>query len=863
MQYPKINHRTSKEIPLLLLFFFALLAVVVFFGYRQQIQLAETAFNRETERAVTEIQAKTEAIESVLTSLAGVHAFNDNRSDNVVRTFSNELIYAHPSINQILQWTKTTSDELEGFIETMKEDGFPAFKVVRVNNMGDFVLTEDQDQYIPLSLIEPMGPLDVKYLGLDALQDPRLAEVINSSIASGKITSSLPMRLLGKEQTLLTFKPLYHGKYTPREKAERKRKVYGLFAASISGQKLFENIVKENPSLGIKVESIETPVSGGSNNLFTHEVDKSKKGTTNWWPVLTDTKQFTHFGPKFNIHFSKSSSNYAKFSKTAILLWALVPILAVSLLNFFRNLSNKTFQEKQYLGLINDSVLGIIIHDEKEVFYANDALLKMLGFETKDELIESEIIQIILSNGNKEDNNPQNQGPSNFLNQSKLRLKTVDGLTRFEIEYTHPNGETIFFNCSEKNTVLRGREIYQTTLSNITDTKMATVALCEAMNKAEQLALTKGESLATLGREIRSSVSSVVHAVDTLLKTKLDEEGELHSRKLKNTAENMRAMVDDMIDFSTLESETIQLEFEEFSPLKLAEDSASLFTSISESKNIDLKLDINVDPAIVVEGDQFRLKQILLNILTNAFEYTNRGSVTLKVRCQELGNNCRLVFEVIDTGTGIPEEIRSQMFTTEEKGESSNDENRQHSGLEICEKLIKQMGGTIGVTSKNEQGSTFWFELSLPCVRNELSHSALKAIEKDNKAGTSSRILLVDDNHLNQLVVGRMLERLGVEVNLASDGQNAIEEAKKGGFDLILMDYDLSGTSGLEAASEIRAWEKSTDQKYIVPIVALCENREENMLQECTDAGMNELLRKPLKKKQIVSVLERYLFRSF
>jgi CheY-like chemotaxis protein len=249
-----------------------------------------------------------------------------------------------------------------------------------------------------------------------------------------------------------------------------------------------------------------------------------------------------------------------------------------------------------------------------------------------------------------------------------------------------------------------------------------------------------------------------------------------------------------------------------------------------------------------VIGDPTRLRQILLNLLTNALKFTHRGRVTVTVECVCASGAERLGFAVTDTGIGIPPERQARLF--EEFSQADASTTRQYGGtglgLAICQRLVKAMDGTIGVASAAGQGSTFWFTLPLPATSEPPINPT--AVTR----GAPLRVLVVDDNIVNQMVVSAMLERDGHSVVTAADGAEAVAVAQAERFDVVLMDMQMPVMNGEDAARAIR---RLPEPAGSVPIVALTANAMVDEVQRCYAAGMNDHVSKPIDRSRLRSVL--------
>lgn len=371
-----------------------------------------------------------------------------------------------------------------------------------------------------------------------------------------------------------------------------------------------------------------------------------------------------------------------------------------------------------------------------------------------------------------------------------------------------------------------------------------------AKAQADEASRAKTLFLATMSHEIRTPMNGVLGAAQLLEMSTLDDEQRQLVQALNGSSRGLLAMLNDILDLSKVEAGELSLQPLCSSPSGLIEECVGTFRAAAEQRGIQLKgrtagcdLQVSLDP--------IRFKQIILNLLGNALKFTEVGSV--EVCLQELvqaENKVALSIEVRDTGPGIPEEQRAAIFERfSQIGTAKSRSAGTGLGLAICEQLVRLMGGEIGVRSAPGGGSCFWFQITMPLANPRSSASNASGSARPREG---LEVLVVDDNAVNRLIVGCMLQRLGCEVAYAEDGKEALGVADSQGVDLILMDRWMPRLDGIEATALLR--EKGEQ----VPIIGLSASALATERQECLDAGMNDFLAKPLLFEALSALLARW-----
>lgn len=386
---------------------------------------------------------------------------------------------------------------------------------------------------------------------------------------------------------------------------------------------------------------------------------------------------------------------------------------------------------------------------------------------------------------------------------------------------------------------------------------------------AEAATDAKSRFLATMSHEIRTPLTGIVGMGELLLEETSEEQKKEYVAAMKHSATSLLEIIDDVLDFSRIEYGQLKFEQTPFSLYELINTSVKLYTARARAKKIQIHTSIAPDVPEYVVGDPVRLSQILNNILSNAVKFTATGRIDLSTAVlQQQERSVTLRFEVCDTGIGIAPEQLADIFDRFVQADASTTRKYGGSGLglAIAKQLCERMGGGIGVDSEPGVGTCFWFTVPLEYMPDQLPET--KARTDDSPLASfilhGRRILLVEDNPVNQLLVAAMLENTGAQVVCADTGSKALSYAAAEQFDLILLDCQLPELDGYAISRTIRAREQAaeadgTAERRRTRIIALTANALAGDREKCLEAGMDDYLSKPFSKSLLLLAITRQL----
>ncbi|SHN53929.1 response regulator [Desulfovibrio litoralis] len=443
-----------------------------------------------------------------------------------------------------------------------------------------------------------------------------------------------------------------------------------------------------------------------------------------------------------------------------------------------------------------------------------------------------------------------------------LEVVNTQKVFRDEITLTTANNEALPCETTHLPIVFHAKPCVLTYIRDLRTQKRNEAALLIAKDQAEVATQAKSDFLARMSHEIRTPMNGVLGLTHIALQSSPSEKQKDLLTKIQSSAKILLGVINDILDFSKIESGKLTLENTSFSLENILNTMQDLLEQQAQSKNIGFNIIYDNEKTAKTNliGDSLRLSQILLNLTGNAIKFTESGSVNVQVRTiEEDKEKLSLEFSIIDTGIGLSPEQCKNLFQPFVQADSST--TRKYGGtglgLMISKLLVELMGGSLNIKSELNKGSTFYFTITCLKDNQKVKDAEIVNQEYDENLLQGKKLLVAEDNMINQEIIETLLEAFGIKVTLADNGQEAVEFANKDTFDCILLDIQMPVMDGLTATKNLR--NSSVEYLKTVPIIAMTAHAMQEDIKKSMEAGMNDHLTKPINVAELKKCLMRFL----
>ena len=505
--------------------------------------------------------------------------------------------------------------------------------------------------------------------------------------------------------------------------------------------------------------------------------------------------------------------------------------------------------EERYRNLVDVSPDGIVVQTSGRISFANAAMVKILGAETPDSVIGTIIDDYI---------------PPRELALIKKRRKQLNDGERIGLRegtFIRVDGTEIPVERIVVRINWEGKPSMLILVRDISERKNIEQALRESQLKAEAASRAKSEFLATMSHEIRTPMHGVLATVSLLMGTELSPQQQNYADTIKQSGDALLSLLNSILDLSKIETGNLVLEESNFRLVPLLDEVSGLMKLRARHKGLAFEIECDPDIPEIFEGDPDRIRQILFNLSDNAVKFTETGGIDIRVSHTLFDDDrSEIRFDVSDTGIGLDDKQQQLIFErfAQADGVTTRKYGGTGLGLAICKELAELMGGSIGVRSSPGQGSEFWF--TVRCKPGDAANISDKyqahrsGDSVETKKISPLRILIAEDNPINQLIAADTLENAGHHVDVVSNGIEALEAVETYPYDLVLMDMFMPEMDGLTATRRIREMQGEVSK---IPIIALTANAMVGEREKYLAAGLDNYVSKPFEADHLLETIER------
>lgn len=843
--------------------------------------------DRLAEGRVDLLRSKIDQAQEQLQAIAVYFEIEDSVSRQEFSRFSRQALDRIPEI-QALEWIpRVPHSYREDFEVSMRAAGFPDFEFREFDANKDLITAKRRDEYYPVYYVEPIEG-NLAALGLDLNADASRRAAIKRAISTQKPSATAPVRLAqetGNQLGVLVFVPIF-APYSNESSAEVEGFALAVYRVGVILDSICENI--GDWGLGVEVIAedgtllYEQSEGERSQEAIVWADDYSLAGEK--WRIKIFTLDKFYSG-RMNIQrfFLPLVSGFISLSLPVYLLMLMLrskqierkvvertEALLIEISERKKAEEATKEAEEKFRSIFENAIDGIFQSTpEGRYLRVNPALAKMYGYASVSEFM-----------GSMRDIAGQLYVDPSRRGEFISRLDETGYISDFVSEIYHKSGKTIWI--SENATVKRtsdGRILYYEgivqdvterrwieaqlrnantrleskvkertkDLANANERLQSEIRIREAAEAAADRAnQAKSDFLANMSHEIRTPLNAILGYSQLLSAgANLSDKQVRQMRTISKSGEHLLSLVDEVLNLAKIEARQLELEMTTFDLNAMVEEISDYVRYKCRQKGIEFHLEGLGSSGLWVMADRTKLKQILINLLNNAVKYTDDGEVRLRVIPE---GNYVYRFEVIDTGSGIPDESGPRIFDEFYQTDSLRREGGVGLGLSIASRLVKAMGSVLDYNSNPNWGSNFFFTIALSASRAETKLSHIDGIAASLLEGSRAiSTLVVDDVDANREVLKEMLESIGCTVVIAASGLDAIERAQNRQFEIVFMDVRMSGMDGIEATAKLRELKTLENCRY----VAVSASSFDHQMESYLDAGFDDFIAKPIKKARL------------
>jgi len=805
---------------------------------------SEEEFHTKADLVYDEITRRYSTLEAVLTSLAGFHQASDHVSDVQFSTFAQELLSAYPYIRSAMSLQKLDHEARTVFEQEMQDRGYYQFSITESTRSGRMIQADTKAVYLIIKIIEPLLPHMGSLLGYDVLSNPDLTKAVNNASRTGMGVASVVTNLFQRDESIMVFKTVYQGRYAPTSEKERLAMFNGAIAIETGTESLLSNIVPATENISVSLRHKHKAPNQRFEYSFNNRDDSGSNLSI--LPLLTYKRNIDLYGQSTELSITQQISLTDIHSYWVLLTVISCLIIYIAMLSTWHNLKIARLHEQELEGYAARAAFSeentdpiMRIDNNGKLLYSNEPGRKII--EDWNTVIGGYVPQNIID------------FVSNVLQKNQYQeIETSIDMTHFTLRFV-PRRAQNYVN-------VYGRDD--------TEQKQSELALLEAKQAAEAANIAKSRFLATISHEVRTPMNGVLGMLELLLRTQLSEKQRGFTENALRSGKSLLSLINDILDFSKIESNKLKLERVPFNIKNTIDEVLQIVAEDAKKKNLNLVTEIPESNHQLI-GDEQRLRQILTNLIGNAVKFTEKGDVIIRLKkTAEYKTGIQLKLEICDTGIGITPEALPYIFNdfTQQDDSTTRKFGGTGLGLAITKQLVNMMGGEIFVHSTPNEGSKFWLTLQFENQIPE-QHTQIKPADfnpaSDEALGDeimlNARILLAEDNAINQEVASAMLELAGCEVVAVKDGLQALHALENSQFDLVLMDCQMPVMDGLKATKKLRQQQAIYPH---IPVIALTADIQQGIMEQCRKAGMDDYLSKPFTHDALIEMVIKWLPRQ-